>query len=178
MLKLRFLGDNVLREHAVPVTDITPEIKSYLDQMVDLMDHEHGVGLAAPQVGLNYRMLVMLDQTDDKNAKIIKMINPKKVLVSSECIEMEEGCLSVQGTEGPVYADVTRPEEITVSWMDEFGKSHSKKFVGMPARIVQHEMDHLDGILFIDYLSSAKRTMITNKVKKREVMAKKKGVMA
>lgn len=97
------------------------------------------------------------------------MINPKILTRSDALCTMEEGCLSVLGNDNlPVYANVTRPESVDVEWTDENGKILRAKMSGLPARIVQHETDHLDGVLFIDYLSPVHRQMLMRKVRKRK----------
>ncbi|MBQ6110611.1 MAG: peptide deformylase [Alphaproteobacteria bacterium] len=165
MLQMKLCGDLILREKCEPVSDITPDILNTMDEMVKMMSAQNGVGLAAPQVGITKRFLVMMDP--DTNV-IYRMINPKIVCKSDKTCVMEEGCLSVLGSDGlPVYANVTRPESVDVEWTDENGKSMKAKMSGTPARIVQHETDHLDGILFIDYLSGIKREMLMRKVNRK-----------
>lgn len=167
MLDMKYCGDPVLRQTAAPVTDITPEIRKQLDDMAEMMAAQRGVGLAAPQVGISKRFIVMRDVRDraDKGV-LLKMINPKIVAESDDMVLSEEGCLSVLGPDGPVFADVIRPDAVTVEWTDETGANHKRDFTGYAARIVQHEYDHLDGILFVDHLSSVKREMVMRKVKK------------
>ena len=165
MLQMKLCGDLILREKCAPVSDITPDILSTMDEMIKMMSAQNGVGLAAPQVGITKRFLVMMDP--DTNV-IYRMINPEIVSRSDETCVMEEGCLSVLGPDNlPVYSNVRRPESVDVKWTDEKGKLQSAHFSGTPARIVQHETDHLDGILFIDYLSGVKREMLMRKVKRR-----------
>ena len=136
-----------------------------MKEMEKMMSEQNGVGLAAPQVGITKRFLVMMDP--DTNV-IYRMINPKITSKSDKTCVMEEGCLSVLGSDGlPVYADVKRPESVEVEWTDETGKQLAAKMSGTPARIVQHETDHLDGILFIDYLSGIKREMLMRKVNRK-----------
>ena len=121
---------------------ITPEILQNMDEMVKMMSEQNGVGLAAPQVGVLQRFLVMMNP--DTN-EIFKMINPVIVSRSAETVVMEEGCLSVLGPDGlPVYANVTRPAVVTVEWTDTAGQRCAAEMSGLPARIVQHETDHLD----------------------------------
>ncbi len=166
MLQMKLCGDLVLREKCDPVDDITPEILNIMDEMVKMMREQSGVGLAAPQVGVTKRFLVMMEP--DSN-KVFKMINPKITSYSEEVVVMEEGCLSVLGPDGlPVYANVTRPATVAVEWMDINGKNCAAEMSGIMARIVQHETDHLDGILFIDRLPSAKREMVMRKVRRRK----------
>ena len=165
MLQMKLCGDLVLREKCEPVSDITSDILDTMNEMVQMMSAQNGVGLAAPQVGITKRFLVMMDP--DTNV-IYRMINPKIVSKSENTCIMEEGCLSVLGPDNlPVYANVKRPESVEVEWTDENGKILHAKMSGVPARIVQHETDHLDGILFIDYLSGVKREMVMRKVNRR-----------
>ena len=162
MLQMKLCGDLVLREKCTPVSNITPELLKTMDEMVAVMQSQSGVGLAAPQVGFTQRFLVMMDP--DTN-EVYKMINPKITERSDETVVMEEGCLSVLGADGlPVYSNVRRPKSVEVEWINENGETLSAKMSGVPARIVQHETDHLDGVLFIDYLSGVKREMLMRKV--------------
>ena len=162
MLQMKLCGDLVLREKCAPVADITPEILSAMDEMIEMMKSQSGVGLAAPQVGIVQRFLVMMDP--DTN-EIYRMINPKITHKSEETCVMEEGCLSVLGSDGlPVYSNVRRPVSVSAEWTDEKGNKKSAEFSGTIARIIQHETDHLDGVLFIDYLSGVKREMLMRKV--------------
>lgn len=164
MLQMKLCGDLVLREKCDAVGEITPDILRAMDEMVQMMHEQNGVGLAAPQVNITKRFLVMMNP--DTN-EVFKMINPKIVRKSEETVKMEEGCLSVLGPDGlPVFSDVVRPENVDVEWTDENGKSLAAHMSGLPARIVQHETDHLDGILFIDYLSPVHREMVMRKVRK------------
>ena len=166
MLQMKLCGDLVLREKCEPITEITPDVLDILDEMVGMMHDQNGVGLAAPQVGQLKRYLVMMDPESEK---VFKMINPKILTRSNDVCTMEEGCLSVLGPDDlPVYANVTRPQSVEVDWTDENGKLLQAQMSGLPARIVQHETDHLDGILFIDYLSPVRREMLMRKVRKHK----------
>lgn len=163
-LQMKLCGDLVLREKCADVTEITPGILSALDTMVQMMRAQKGVGLAAPQVGFTQRFLVMINP--DTN-EVYKMINPKITSRSEKKCTMEEGCLSVLGNDGlPIYSNVSRPESVEVEWFDENGTGLRAQMSDYPARIVQHETDHLDGVLFVDYLSPLKREMVMRKVKK------------
>lgn len=165
MLQMKLCGDLILREKCKPVSDITSDILDTMDEMVKMMSEQNGVGLAAPQIGVTKRFLVMMDP--DTNT-VYRMINPKITSKSEKMCVMEEGCLSVLGADGlPVYANVKRPESVEVEWTDETGKLIKAKMSGTPARIIQHETDHLDGILFIDYLSGVKREMLMRKVNRK-----------
>lgn len=166
MLQMKLCGDLVLREKCEPITEITPDVLDILDEMVGMMHDQNGVGLAAPQVGQLKRYLVMMDPESEK---VFKMINPKILTRSNDVCTMEEGCLSVLGPDDlPVYANVARPQSVEVEWTDENGTLLQAQMSGLPARIVQHETDHLDGILFIDYLSPVRREMLMRKVRKHK----------
>ena len=166
MLQMKLCGDVILREQCAPVTEITPDVLDILDEMVGMMHDQNGVGLAAPQVGQLKRFLVMMDPDTET---VFKMINPKIITRSTDTCTMEEGCLSVLGRDNlPVYANVTRPASVEVEWTNEHGENLRAQMSGVPARIVQHETDHLDGILFIDYLSPVRREMVMRKVRKRK----------
>ncbi len=166
MLQMKLCGDLILREKCTPVADITPDVLSAMDEMVQMMRAQSGVGLAAPQVGITKRFLVMMNPDTEQ---VFKMINPQIISRSDDTVVMEEGCLSVLGPDDlPVYANVTRPKSVVVSWTDETGQELSAQMSGLPARIVQHETDHLDGVLFIDYLSGARREMVMRKVRRHK----------
>lgn len=163
-LEMKVCGDFILREKCTPVEAITPELLDKMDEMVRMMMEQRGVGLAAPQVGDTRRFLVMMDPDTET---VYKMINPRIVKFSDEKCAMDEGCLSVLGPDGlPVFARVTRPESVVVEWTDENGQPMTAQMSAYPARIVQHEADHLDGILFIDYLAPVRREMVMRKVRK------------
>ena len=163
---MKLCGDLVLRTVCAPVDNITPELLMTMDEMVEMMRAQNGVGLAAPQVGILSRFLVMMDPDTET---IYRMINPKIISYDSQTCTMEEGCLSVLGNDGlPVYANVTRPQGVVVEWTDEHGETKMAQMSGLPARIVQHETDHLDGKLFVDYLSPVRREMLMRKVRKRK----------
>lgn len=166
MLQMKLCGDLVLREKCAPVTEITPQLLKTLDEMVRMMRDQNGVGLAAPQIGALQRFLVMMDP--DTNT-VYKMLNPKIVSVSPDLCTMEEGCLSLLGPDNlPVFSNVTRPQSVTVEWTDENGTHCAAEMSGLPARIAQHETDHLDGILFIDHLSPVRREMVMRKVRRHK----------
>ena len=166
MLQMKLCGDLVLRTKCAAVDSITPEILSTMDEMVKMMSEQNGVGLAAPQVGILSRFLVMMNPDTET---VYRMINPRILEYGSDKCTMEEGCLSVLGNDGlPVFANVSRPDSVVVEWTDENGDKKMAQMSGTPARIVQHETDHLDGKLFVDYLSPVRREMLMRKVKKRK----------
>ena len=157
LLTVRLYGDPVLRQVAAPVREVTPEITRIIADMVETMWHQVGIGLAAPQVGLPHRILVM----DDGKGGAQALINP--VIESrSGTVREEEGCLSLPG----IFADVERSRSITVQALDEDGKPFSFEASGLRSRVIQHEMDHLDGVLFIDRLPPVTRDRIKKKIQK------------
>jgi peptide deformylase len=157
LLTVRLYGDPVLRQAAAPVREITPEIKQIVADMTETMWHQVGIGLAAPQVGLPHRILVM----DDGKRGVQALINP--VIESrSGTVREEEGCLSLPG----IFAEVERSRTITVRATDADGKPISFEAGGLKARVVQHELDHLDGVLFIDRLPPVTRDRIKKKIQK------------
>ncbi len=165
-LEMKLCGDLVLREKCAPVNDITPDVISAMESMTRMMREQNGVGLAAPQVGILKRFLVMIDPDTEQ---VFKMINPVIVQRSSDTCSMEEGCLSVLGADNlPVFSNVVRPKSVVVKWTDDAGVERCAEMSGLPARIVQHETDHLDGVLFIDLLSPIKREMVMRKVRRRK----------
>ena len=157
LLTVRLYGDPVLRQVAAPVRDITADIKRIIADMTDTMWHQVGIGLAAPQVGLPYRILVM----DDGNGGAQTLINPE-IESRSGTVREEEGCLSLPG----VFGVVERSKTIAVKATDADGNSVSFEATGLKARIVQHELDHLDGVLFIDRLPPVTRDRIKKKIQK------------
>lgn len=163
--KIVLLADPVLRQKAEPVTDIDEDIRQLLDDMVETMYDAVGIGLAAPQIGISKRLIVMDCAKDDSPPEIWKMINPEIINRSEDTAKMEEGCLSIPGYNG----DVIRPAEVEVRYIDIEGNVQQMTASGMLAACVQHEIDHLDGVLFIDHLSRLKRDMILRKVAKDPV---------
>jgi peptide deformylase len=163
MAKLTILHypDPNLRKIAVPVANIDQDIKSLAADMLETMYAEKGIGLAATQVNVQKRLIVM-DLTEDKNQPMV-MINPV-IVAKSGIEEMQEGCLSVPG----YYEIIQRAEQINCQYLDPDGKSLELETNGLMAVCIQHEIDHLDGKLFIDYLSSLKREMIRKKIQKQD----------
>jgi peptide deformylase len=143
------------------VKSVTPEIQQFMDDMVETMYAEEGLGLSAVQVGRHIRVLVM-DMKDDGEKNPIYMVNPEIESSSEEESLFEEGCLSFPGQR----AMVTRPKDVTVRYLDYHGKSQKMECTGLLATCVQHEMDHLNGVVFIDHVSRLKREMILRKVTK------------
>lgn len=155
--------DPRLKKLCAPVADLTDELRRLADDMLETMYAAPGIGLAAPQVGVLDRLIV-LDCEKDETAppKPTVMFNPEVIAASDETNTYEEGCLSIPDQ----YAEVTRPAEVTVRWLDRDGALQEQDFGGLWATCVQHEIDHLDGKLFIDYLKPLKRQLITRKMQK------------
>ena len=153
--------DPRLKKPCEAVGEITPEIRALAADMLETMYDAPGVGLAAPQVGVMKRVLVM-DCIKDGPPQPMALINPTVVWSSEDTSTYEEGCLSIPDQ----YAEVKRPASVRVAWTDLDGAAQERDFVGLWATCVQHEIDHLDGKLFIDYLGPLKRQMITRKMEK------------
>lgn len=154
--------DPVLKAKAKPVDKVDDAVRALMDDMLDTMYVAPGIGLAAPQIGVSLRVIVMDIAREDEPKAPLCMANPELVWVADEDATYEEGCLSVPEH----YADVVRPAEIRVRYLDRDGKQQELKTGGLLATVIQHEMDHLDGILFIDHLTSLKRNMILRKLLK------------
>ncbi len=155
--------DPRLKKTCEPIARITPEIETLAADMLATMYDAPGVGLAAPQVGVLSRLYVMdCNKDPEAEPEPIVMINPEITWRSEALNVYEEGCLSIPDQ----YAEVTRPAEVRVAWLGLDGKAHEREFDGLWATCAQHEIDHLDGKLFIDYLSAMKRQMITRKMVK------------
>jgi len=157
VLSVRLYGDPILRKVAEPVRTVTPEIKQIIQDMVETMWHQVGVGLAAPQVGISLRLLVM----DDGKRSARALINPE-IVERKGSVRDEEGCLSLPG----IFADVDRSKSVRVSAEDEEGRPISFEAHGFQAKVIQHEIDHLDGVLFIDRLSPIARDRIKKRIQK------------
>lgn len=162
---LRF-PDPRLRTKAQPVTAFTDATATIIDDMLATMYEEKGVGLAATQVDIHQRIVVM-DTSEDGNQPMI-LINPEIIASSEETSINEEGCLSVPGT----YAKVDRHDACTVKALDRQGKEFTLSATGLQSICIQHEIDHLNGILFVDYLSPLKRQRIQKKLEKEARLEK------
>ena len=155
--------DPRLKKTAAPITEVTAEIQRLADDMLETMYDAPGVGLAAPQIGVMSRMFVMDCVKDDEEApKPIVLMNPSITWVSEEMNTYEEGCLSIPEH----FGDVVRPAEVEMTWLGLDGDTHSGRFDGLWATCAQHELDHLNGKLFLDYLKPLRRQMITRKMQK------------
>ncbi|MGH7503757.1 MAG: peptide deformylase [Longimicrobiales bacterium] len=154
------LGDPVLRRKAAQVQTVTPEVRALIADMFDTMYAEDGVGLAAPQIGVSERILVI--DTREDGSTPIALVNPVLVEASEETEKEDEGCLSLPG----LNDIVERSLRVIVNGLDREGKPQRIEAEGLLARALQHELDHIDGILFIDRVSPLKRQMLLKKWRK------------
>ncbi len=155
--------DPRLKKVCEPISRITPEIEALAADMLATMYDAPGVGLAGPQVGVLSRIFVMDAQRDpEAERRPMVLINPEITWESEQQNVYEEGCLSIPDQ----YAEVIRPAEVKVSWLGLDGKQHEQDFDGLWATCAQHEIDHLDGVLFIDHISAMRRQMITRRMVK------------
>ena len=159
ILEINEYGEPVLREKALPVKEVTPEILNIIKDMAETMYADSGVGLAAPQVGISKRIITI----DGEEDGLIVLINPMIVKSEGEVVA-EEGCLSVPG----IYSQVERSSKVTVKALNENGDPIEITKEGLAARALQHEIDHLDGILFIDRIGRMERQILLNKLKKKK----------
>lgn len=163
VLDIKKYPEKVLKKKAAPVAAIDDELQRLIDDMIETMYNAPGVGLAAPQVGVSRRLAVIDLSSKDSSVPLIVLINPV-ILEKDGEIEFEEGCLSI-----PEYtAKVTRAESLLIRAMDRTGKDVEIEAGGLLAIAVQHEIDHLDGILFIDRISPIKREFFKKRYKKKQ----------
>ena len=159
---LVILPDPILREASTPVERVDDELRRFADDMLETMYDAPGIGLAAIQVGEPLRMLVIdLAKEDEPKAPQI-FINPEIVASGDGTSVYEEGCLSIPD----YYAEVERPDRVTVKYLDRHGKEQIVDADGLLATCLQHEIDHLNGVLFIDHISKLKRDMVVRKFRK------------
>jgi peptide deformylase len=163
------LPDARLRHVADPVETVDDSIRALAKDMLDTMYAAPGIGLAGPQIGEMKRIVVMDLAKEGETPDPIVMINPEILKYSDEMVTTEEGCLSIP----EIYYDVERSAEVTVKYTDLEGKSVERDATDRLAICVQHELDHLDGVLYIDYLSRLKRDRVVKKFQKAERLAKK-----
>ncbi|HEX9282261.1 MAG TPA: peptide deformylase [Gemmatimonadales bacterium] len=158
--KLHLLGSPVLRQRATPVGAVDDAVRQLVDDLFETMRAAKGVGLAANQVGVARRVAVVDVGEDDPPPLVL--INPRIVHASDVTETAEEGCLSIPD----IYGEVERPLAVTVEALDRDGRPYRVEVAGFKARAVQHEIDHLDGVLFLDHLSAVKRGLLVAKWKK------------
>jgi peptide deformylase len=152
-LQITYEGDPILRNNSEPVEKITPKIRKLIDDMFETMYADNGIGLAAPQVGINQRVIVI--DTQNRKLKPIAMVNPELIEQSGEQ-ESVEGCLSCPG----LSATVKRAATVTVTGLDPNGRNLTLEADGLLAIVFQHEIDHLNGVLFIDHLDPSERVKV------------------
>jgi peptide deformylase len=162
LLSILTAPDPRLKQKAAPVEAVDDEVRRLMDDMLETMYAAPGIGLAAPQVGVSRRGLVLDTARDGEPAAPLRIANPEIVWVSDEDNTYEEGCLSVPEH----YAPVVRPKAVRVRFLDHGNEMREVAADGLLATVIQHEMDHLDGILFIDHLSTLRRNMILRKLTK------------
>ena len=158
VLRVRKYGDPVLRRRALPVGEVTPEVRTLIEDMTETMYDEVGIGLAAPQVGVSLRLVVVGDEAGRGGQALVNPV----ITAQGGQVTAEEGCLSVPG----VFAPIARAEWIEVAAAGADGGPVRIRAHGLRARVLQHEMDHLDGVLFIDRLDPVTRDRLKRKIKK------------
>jgi peptide deformylase len=145
-LQLHYLGERVLRQPAKRISKVDDEIRKLAKQMLQTMYSEDGIGLAAPQVGVHKQLIVVDAEPDDATTPPLILINPVITKTGPDLCVIQEGCLSIP----KVFLDVTRPEVIEVSYKDENGRPQKLTAKGLLSRVIQHEIDHLNGVMFVD----------------------------
>ncbi|MDQ3389535.1 MAG: peptide deformylase [Gemmatimonadota bacterium] len=160
-LTIEILGSEVLRRRAKDVEAVDEDLRRLIDDMFETMYHAEGIGLAGPQVGVSRRVIVV--DVNEEESKPFALVNPRLVESGPEAEKGDEGCLSIPG----LTATVERPEWVAVEGLDREGRAVRVEGGGILARCLQHELDHLDGVLFIDRISPLKRKMLLSKWKKR-----------
>jgi peptide deformylase len=159
-LKIHYLGDRVLRQPAKRIAKVDQSIRLLAQQMLQTMYSADGIGLAAPQVGINKQMIVIDCEPDNPEKPPLVLINPEIKRLGRSLCNYQEGCLSVPG----VYMEVMRPEDIEVTYKDENGRPQTLKANGLLARAIQHEIDHLNGVMFVDRVEN--NIALTEELKK------------
>jgi len=156
--------NEILRKKSLPVDNVDKDLQILMDDMLETMYAAPGIGLAAIQVGIPKRIIVLDIGQKEGNKKPFFLVNPEIIQKSKNLLTYEEGCLSVPGQ----FAEIDRPDKCHVKYLDYYGEKKEINAEGMLATCIQHEMDHLEGILFIDYLSKLKKTMIIKKLSKQK----------
>ena len=172
VLKVRLYGDPSLRQHCVAVDKVGTSERVLIQSMLDTMYEQKGIGLAAPQVGINKQIFVLdLNDDQDDQSGPYAIINPKILKKSKQTSEMDEGCLSIPG----VHIKIKRPKKITVEFMDHENQIVTAELDGLLAKAFQHEFDHLQGRLTVDYASQEEKVKYKNALKKlKEISTRKK----
>ena len=154
----------ILRQKSLPVITVDKDLQKLMDDMLETMYAAPGIGLAAIQVGVPKRVIVIDISPKDLPKKPMYFVNPEITKKSENNSIYEEGCLSVPGQ----FAEIIRPDKCNIKYLDYYGKAKELNAEGMLATCIQHEIDHLEGILFIDYLSKLKKSMIVKKLSKQK----------
>jgi peptide deformylase len=158
------IPDSVLRKQAKPVERVDEQLRKLMDDMLATMYDAPGIGLAAPQIGISRRLIVMDPAKEDAPSTPLVMVNPEILERSDELRLHDEGCLSIPD----FTAEIERPARTRVSYLNRAGKPQEMELEGIWSTLVQHEIDHLNGVLFIDYLSRLKRDMVVRKFTKQK----------
>jgi peptide deformylase len=158
------IPDSVLRKKAKPIERVDADLRRLMDDMLETMYDAPGIGLAAPQIGVSRRLIVMDPAKDEAPKTPLIMVNPEILSRSEEMRLHEEGCLSIPD----FTAEIERPAKTQVAYIDRQGKKREAELEGIWSTLVQHEIDHLNGVLFIDYLSRLKRDMVVRKFTKHK----------
>ena len=161
--------NKLLREVSRPIKEVNKEIQLLMDDMLETMYSANGIGLAAIQIGVPKNLIVIDLMTKEKKKNPMFFVNPKIIKKSTKMSKYEEGCLSIPN----LFAEVQRPSECEVEYLDYEGRKKILKASGLLATCIQHEIDHLKGILFIDYLSKLKRDIILKKLSKQKLEQKR-----
>ena len=156
--------NEILRKKSLHVDSVDKDLQILMDDMLETMYAAPGIGLAAIQVGIPKRVIVLDIEQKEGNKKPLFFVNPEIIQKSKNLSTYEEGCLSVPGQ----FAEIDRPDKCHIKYLDYYGEKKERNAEGMLATCIQHEMDHLEGILFIDYLSKLKKTMIIKKLSKQK----------
>ena len=162
--KILTLPDPILRKTSEPVEKIDKKIKNLMDDMLETMYAAPGIGLAAVQIGILKRIIVIDLSKEGEKKKPIFIVNPEIISQSSDLVSYEEGCLSIPN----LFAEVERPNTCKIKFLDYEGNKKELEAKGLLSTCIQHEIDHLNGILFIDYLSKLKKEIIIKKAKKQK----------
>ena len=162
--KILTLPDPILRKTSEPVEKIDKKIKNLMDDMLETMYAAPGIGLAAVQIGILKRIIVIDLSKEGEKKKPIFIVNPEIISKSSDLVSYEEGCLSIPNQ----FAEVERPNTCKIKFLDYEGNKKELEAKGLLSTCIQHEIDHLNGILFIDYLSKLKKEIIIKKAKKQK----------
>ena len=159
-LGIRIYGDDILRAESAEVEEFDDGLEELIENMVETMIVGEGVGLASPQVGVSRRVAVVNPDPHNPDT-LLTLVNPRILSCSDETDSVEEGCLSVPGIRGKVE----RPIAIEIEYQDRHGGKHCVKLDGLVSRIIQHEVDHLDGVLFVDHLSFGRKTLLKGRLR-------------